>query len=132
MLADDPRFASNAARIANQDALDAAITERTRGREAPELMYALQARGVAAGLCQRTDDKMERDPQLAARGFYRTAPHEELGVHRYEGLPFAFRHARWRMDRGAPLLGEDTYDVLTRLLHYAPEEVAELQAEAAV
>lgn len=131
-LADDARFASNADRIANQDALDAAITERTRTRDGTELMYALQARGVAAGLCQRSDDKMERDPQLAARGFYLMAPHDELGEHRYEGLPFAFRNARWRMDRGAPLLSQDTFDVLTRLLNYAPEEVAELQGEAAV
>jgi len=131
-LASDARFATNEDRVRNQGALDAAITERTRDRDAAELMYALQARGVAAGLCQRTDDKMERDPQLRERGFYRTAPHAELGEHRFEGIPIAFERARWRMDRGAPLLGEDTFDVLTRVLDYSVEEVVELQTEAAV
>ncbi len=131
-LAGDPRFATNDARVANEDALDAALTERTRDREAPDLMYALQARGVPAGLCQRTDDKMERDPQLRARDFYRWAPHAEMGEHRFDGLPIAFSDARWRMWRGAPLLGEDTFEVLTQLLDYAPEEIAELQGEAAV
>jgi crotonobetainyl-CoA:carnitine CoA-transferase CaiB-like acyl-CoA transferase len=131
-LATDARFATNDLRVANQDALDAALTARTRQREAPELMYALQARGVPAGLCQRTDDKMERDPQLAARDFYRRAPHGEMGEHRFDGLPFAFSHARWRMWRGAPLLGEDTFEVLSRLLDYAPADIAEMQSELAI
>jgi crotonobetainyl-CoA:carnitine CoA-transferase CaiB-like acyl-CoA transferase len=131
-LTSDGRFATNEQRKANEDALDAAITERTRQREAAELMYALQARGVPAGMCQRTDDKMERDPQLRARGFYRSAPHEEVGEHRYEGLPFQFSDARWRMWRGAPLLGGNTMEVLTELLGYSPEDVAEMMAELAV
>ena len=131
-LASDERFASNEARKANEDALDAAITERTRLREASELMYALQARGVPAGMCQRTDDKMERDPQLREREFYRTAPHAEIGEHRYEGLPFQYSDARWRMWRGAPLVGGDTMEVLTELLGYSVEEVGEMMAEIAV
>jgi len=112
--------------------LDAAIDAATATRDPFDLMADLQERGVPAGLCQRTDDKMERDPQLQARAFYRTAPHAELGEHRYEGLPMQFSRARWRIDRGAPLLGEHTYDVLTRVLGYSDAEVAALAAEAAV
>ena len=89
-LASDDRFASNEARLANEDALDAAIAERTRQRDAFELMYALQGAGVPAGACQRYDDKLDRDPQHAAREFYRTAPHDVLGEHRYEGYPVTF------------------------------------------
>ena len=131
-LASDERFASNESRKAHEDELDAAITGLTRGRDAGELMYALQAAGVAAGICQRTDDKMEHDEQLAARGFYPVAPHEHLGEHRYEGYPAKFSDARWRMVRGAPLLSEDTMDVLTELLGYSADEVAEMMTELAV
>lgn len=131
-LASDDRFTSNESRKANEDALDAAITERTRARAARELMYALQSRGVAAGMCQRTDDKMERDEQLASREFYRSAPHGELGEHRYEGYPAQFSDARWRMVRGAPMVSEDSMEVLTDLLGYSADEVAEMMAELAV
>ena len=71
-------------------------------------------------------------PQLAERGYYRTASHDELGEHRFEGLPMQFSDARWRMDRGAPLLGEDNERVLTGLLGYSAEELAGLAAEAAI
>jgi benzylsuccinate CoA-transferase BbsF subunit len=95
-------------------------------------MYALQQRGVPAGVCQTMEDRMERDPQLADRGYYRTAPHGELGDHRFEGMPMRFSAARWRMDRGAPLLGEDNERVLTGLLSYSAEEMAQLAAEMAI
>ena len=127
----DARFASLEARLAAQDELDAAIEARTRQREPRELMYALQARGVPAGLAQTTQDKMERDPQLAARGFYRRAPTAEVGEHHFEGLPFGFRQLGWDVRRGAPALGEHIDELLTEL-GCTPEEIATLRAEAAV
>ena len=130
-LAADPRFASNAARAGAREALDAAIEERTRRRDARELMYALQARGVPAGVAQTTEDKMEHDPQLAARGFYPVADHPLLGEHRYEGLPFRLERFRWELRRGAPLLGEHTDEVLAEL-GCGEEEVARLHEELAV
>ena len=131
-LADDSRFADNAARVEHQDDLDAAIEERTRGWDQRELMYALQARGVPAGAAQNIADKMERDPQLRDRGFYRTAPHAELGVHRFEGFPARFSRGRWRLDRGAPAYGEDTFEVLRDLLGFSEEEIGRMQSELAV
>ena len=131
-LATEDRFATNEARAASQDALDEAITAATRTWDSRELMYTLQARDVPAGTAQTTEDKMEFDPQHRARGFYRTAPHSELGEHRFEGYPAQFSGARWRMDRGAPGYGEDGYSVLTQLLGFSDDEVATMQAEAAI
>ena len=128
----DARFADNAARKRNEDELDAGISAATAARDPFDLMVDLQERGVPAGVCQRTDDKMERDPQLQARGFYRSAPHAELGEHRFEGLPMQFSGARWRIDRGAPLVGEHTHDVLTRLLGYSESDLAAMAEEAAI
>ena len=95
-------------------------------------METLQARGVPAGVVQTMEDRMERDPQLAARGFYPTAPHPELGEHRFEGLPMRFSKARWRLDRGAPLLSEHTREVATEVLGYSEAEFETLVAEGAV
>ena len=131
-LAADARFTTNEGRVANQDALDAGIASCTPEREPHALMEALQARGVPAGVVQTMEDRMERDPQLAARGFYPVAPHPELGDHRFEGVPMRFSRARWRLDRGAPLLGEHTREIATRLLGYSDAEYETLVAEGAV
>ncbi len=128
----DPRFATNLARVANQEALDAGIAKRTRGYDAREVMYLLQARGVPAGVAQNARDKLEHDPQHRFRGFFPAAPHSELGEHRFEGLPMRFSDSRWEIRRGAPCLGEDTMEVLTSLLGFSSEEVVALMAEAAV
>ena len=131
-LAADTRFVTNEARLANEDVLDAAIASCTPEREAHELMEALQARGVPAGVVQTMEDRMERDPQLAERGFYPTAPHPELGDHRFEGFPARFSGARWRIDRGAPLLSEHTRHVATDILGYSEAEYDALVAGGAV
>ncbi len=131
-LAADERFATNEARVANQDVLDAAIASCTPERDPHELMEALQARGVPAGVVQTMEDRMERDPQLADRGFYPVASHPELGDHRFEGVPMRFSGARWRLDRGAPLLSEHSRHVATVILGYGEDEFDELVAQGAV
>ncbi|MQA00023.1 MAG: CoA transferase [Dehalococcoidia bacterium] len=131
-LATEPRFASNEVRFQAREALDAALGRLTARFDADSLAAALSERGVPAGACQTIEDRMEHDPQLAARGFYPTAEHPELGMHRFEGLPMHFSRARWRIDRGAPVLGEDTRTVLRDLLGYDEREIAEMTAEAAI
>src|SRR5262249_30599274 len=62
----DPRFATLAGRLANQDALDALVGGWTRGHDARQLMTALQRVGVPAGVCQTTEERCDLDPQLRA------------------------------------------------------------------
>lgn len=128
----DRRFATNAVRVANQDALDARLAEWTRGFDRHDLMLLLQARGVPAGAVQQAEDSQERDPQLAARGFYPEAAHPLLGRHRFEGVPFAMSRSRWRVERGAPLLGEHNAAVLGDLLGLDEDGVLMLTAEASM
>jgi len=131
-LAADPRFATNDKRLENQDALDAALSALTRSHEPYELMYKLQARGIPAGMAQTTREKLDADPQLKARGFYTESTHPEIGKGWFEGLPIQFSRARWQMLKAAPRLGENTAEVLIRVLGMSEEEGADLMAEAAV
>jgi benzylsuccinate CoA-transferase BbsF subunit len=129
--ATEERFATNAARVANQDALDASLSGWTRGFAPHDLMLLLQARGVPAGAVQRAQDVQDSDPQLAARGFYTAADHAVLGRHRFEGVPFAMSRSRWRVAHGAPLFGAHNEAVLGDLLGYDADETTNLTLEAA-
>jgi len=131
-LAADKRFATNLSRVEHEDELDSVLTDCTRRFDPRELTYALQAVGVPAGVTQHQRDKMEHDPQLAARDFYVRARHPELGEHRYEGLPFQFSRSRWRVERSSPLFGEDTLSILSETLGYSPDEINTMLAEMAV
>src|SRR5207248_957189 len=74
----EPRFATNAARLLNHEALDAAIDAWTATREAGEIEQALQAAGVQVHRAGTSLDVLD-DPQLAHRGHLVTLEHPELG-----------------------------------------------------
>ena len=63
---DDARFATLEQRLAQPEALDAAVTAWTRTQDARDAMARLQDAGVPAGVCQTAADRCDRDPQLAA------------------------------------------------------------------
>jgi crotonobetainyl-CoA:carnitine CoA-transferase CaiB-like acyl-CoA transferase len=52
-----------------------------------------------------------------------------MGRVRVDGLPVHFSRTDWRMERGAPCLGEHTEEVLTHLLGMTSDDVAALHAE---
>ena len=127
-LARDPRFATHAARIANEDALDARVEAWTSERDRYETMDACQSRGIAAGAVQDGADIGAADPHLAARGFIGAIPAEDGGEQGAERFPAFIDGRRPRAGYAARSLGADTFDVLTELLGMSPEEIAELTA----
>ncbi len=66
-LANDPRFATNPARVGNRAALIAALTVAIVGWRKADLYEALEAAGVPAGPINRVDEVFA-DPQVIARG----------------------------------------------------------------
>lgn len=56
--------------------------------------------------------KVFADPHLRARDFFRDLPHPTLGAVRVPGSPLRLRRTPVRLDRGGPLLGEHSLDVL--------------------
>jgi crotonobetainyl-CoA:carnitine CoA-transferase CaiB-like acyl-CoA transferase len=66
-LADDPRFATNPARVTNRAALIAALTATIVTWAKADLYKALEQAGVPAGPINRVDEVFA-DPQVIARG----------------------------------------------------------------
>lgn len=129
-LAADPRFATHAARVVNQDALDAAVAQWTANLDRYDVAARCQAAGIAAGPVQAADDLTERDENLRALGFFGTAtPAEGWGAYGVDRVPALFNGERPSVYEGIHQLGEDTFDVLTGLLGLDDGEVARLMAD---
>jgi crotonobetainyl-CoA:carnitine CoA-transferase CaiB-like acyl-CoA transferase len=119
----DPRFATHASRIENADALDARVEEWTSGRTAEDVMRSLQAAGIAAGVVQNVEDQFERDPQLAARGFFEEIFHLKKGTVVATGIPLGLTGTPGRTGRAGAAMGQDNEAVFGELLGMTPEEV---------
>jgi crotonobetainyl-CoA:carnitine CoA-transferase CaiB-like acyl-CoA transferase len=132
---DDARFATLDARLANADELDKHVDAWSSTQDKYVAMHALQAHGVPAGAVQDSGDRLERDPQLQARGHFTSWPHREEGAETLplEGVPFRMSatppSTGGVIQRGPPCLGEDTEAVLTSLLGMEPAEVRLLTAD---
>ena len=97
-LADNPMFATNAARVENRDLLIGILGEATAAWEAAPLLAALRGAGVPAGPINDIADAF-RDPQAVARGL-RIAPDGVPGVRG----PWRFSDAELALERSAPTL----------------------------
>lgn len=125
----DPRFATFAARKANEDELEAVLTGWTSTHRAEDVMTLLQDRAVPAGVVETSQDMLERDPHLKQRGYYRYLDHPETGRAAYDGPGFQLSDTPGRHAWPAPLLGEHTMDVCERIIGLSPDEIADLLAE---
>ena len=125
-LASDPRFATLAARKANEDALEAALAEPIGARERWALTHALQARGIAAYPALTPRDVMHEE-HLEAQGFFERLPHEAVGVRTHTGIPYRLRQRPNGVHKASPPLGADTERILGEVLGYTPEQVGALR-----
>ncbi|MCY3733377.1 MAG: CoA transferase [Chloroflexi bacterium] len=130
------RFASLADRLAHQDELDERMMEWTRQHDRWELMQHLQEAGVAAGVCQDAQDRLEVDPQLAHLNWLTEVEHSELGAWPTKEVPVKWSQTPPFMggpiDRGAPCYGEDNHYVLGELLGMSTSEISRLADDGVI
>jgi formyl-CoA transferase len=129
-LNDDERFKTRAARIQNEAALDALISEWSSGRTKYEAMDALGAVGIPAGAVRDTLELLN-DPVMARSGFVQRVEHPAHGQVNLPTWPGRF-DGKPPLTSRAPLLGEHTADVLSSWLDMSDEDIASLQAEKIV
>jgi len=128
----EPHFATVLARKKHEDELDAAITVWTSTKSPHEAMDILQAAGVIAGAFQDHSDLLGSDPQMAHRGFYVELEHAEMGRLHHEAMPYQLSATPWRLDRPAPISGQETDFVLQEVLGIAEDEINGYIVERAV
>lgn len=128
----EPRWATLAGRLAGQDDLDERLRAWTANRDKFQIAEAVQNAGVPAAPVQTPEERIEHDPSTAAFGLWPTVTHTQMGRVRVDGLPVHFSETDWRIERGAPCLGEHTDEVLGRVLGYDESEIAKLREEGVI
>jgi formyl-CoA transferase len=128
-LADDPRFARNADRIRNREALIPLIAEMMAERTMNEWIDALEKAGVPCGPINDLAQVFEM-PQVKARGLRVDIEREDAGPVPLVGSPIKFSATPVRYDLPPPRLGEHTEEVLREVAGYDDERLAPLLERA--
>jgi len=127
---DDPRFATNTARMTNLPALVAAMNDVLARKPRDEWLALLDAAGVPAGPVHSLGEALTH-PQTLARQMVVELEHPEAGPTRALGCPIHFSDTPARVDRPAPRLGEHTRHIL-RECGYADAEIDAMAAAGIV
>jgi len=129
-LAQDARFATNAARVRHREALVPVLQDafRTRGRSA--WLASLEAAGIPCGPVNDLDDVFA-DPQVRSRGMVVEVPHPLSGAVPLVGSPMKLSATPVDPPRAPPMLGQHTVDVL-REAGFGDDEIALLRERGAI
>jgi benzylsuccinate CoA-transferase BbsF subunit len=131
-LADDPRFATLAARKTNEDQLEAAITSWTSTRRAAEVERVLQQAGIAAAVVADNMYLADEDPHIKKRDYFVYRDHPEVGKRQHCGMPWQLSRTATKVRAAAPTIGQHTDEILSGLLGYDTDQIAKLRAQGAL
>ncbi len=129
-LLDAPRYADNASRRQNQDALVADLEGTFSQRDSAHWLRVLDEAGVPNGPINDMRDVYD-DPQVAARGMMEEMEHPVAGTTRHIGIPLKLSATPGSIRKPSPVLGQHTDEVLAE--HgFSPDEIADLRNAGAV
>ena len=131
-LADDPKFATLAARKANEDDLEAAITAWTSTRRAADAERVLQRAGIAAAVVADNKYLADEDSHMKDRDYFVYRDHPEVGKRQHCGMPWQMSRTETKVRAAAPTIGQHTDEILTGLLGYDADQLAKLRAKGAL
>ena len=108
---DDPRFATNSARMENLDALTTAMNAVLVTRSKAEWIIAFDAAGVPVGPVHTIGEALSH-PQTLARDMVVDLMHPQAGPTKALGCPIHFSKTPTQINRPAPMLGEHSRELL--------------------
>ena len=129
-LVDDPRFETNADRVANRDALATLLAKRLATDDTAAWHERLTAAGVPAAPVADVRDVAE-SPQTEALGILQRLDHSRIDGLRLPALPLSFDGERALHPSAPPDVGQHSTEIL-REIGYADEEIAALAADGVI
>ncbi|WP_160009654.1 CaiB/BaiF CoA-transferase family protein [Rhizobium sp. 18055] len=115
--ADDERFATNKARVANRDEVRRMVCTQTLAWQKADLLKACEASAVPAGAIN-TIEEMFADPQIEARGLRVDLKDAAGTIIPGVRTPVVMSQTPLRYERPSPRLGEHQEEVLAELAEW--------------
>ncbi len=128
--ADDPRFATIAQRLANEDELERLLSARCREFGRDELLARLTAADMLVAPVNEIPDVV-RDPQILHNGMIVTTEHATLGPIKVTGVPVHLHGTPGSVRLAPPVHGQHTTDLLAEL-GYGAEAITALRRDGVV
>jgi formyl-CoA transferase len=129
-LIGDERYATNEARAARADEVEAIVSEWTSKRTKYEAFEVLASAGVWCGAVLGQDEIIANE-HLVARGMIVKVEDGQGGAYKTIGNPVKMEKTPGTVT-GAPHYSQHTVEILTTLLNVSPVELSELQREGVI
>src|SRR5712672_14994 len=129
--ADDPRFATNRARVEHRLLVDGAIAQALAADTADSWLAKLKAAGVPCGRINSVAEALA-DPQTQAREMIATVEHPTVGDLKLVGPPYKFSGTPASVRRPPPTLGEHTDEILRQELGLDAVAIAALRRDRVI
>jgi crotonobetainyl-CoA:carnitine CoA-transferase CaiB-like acyl-CoA transferase len=130
-LGGEPRFATNAERVAHREGLIALLQPVLASKTTKEWIATLETANVPCGPINRID-QVFADPQAIARGFAVSLQHAEAGPVKLVASPLRLSRTPPEYRHAPPLLGQHTEEVLTEVLGLETAEIVALKEQKVV
>ena len=127
--AEDPAYATNAARVGNREVLVALIQRCLRQRDRDAWLAELEARRIPAGPINTLSEVFD-DPQVRHREMHRVLKRGDLDVPQVAN-PLRFDGASATSEIAPPELGQDS-DAILAEMGLTPEDIAKLRRTGVV
>ena len=129
-VVDDPRFKTNADRVANREATNALVAARLLTRKRDDWLAALDRAGIPSSPLH-TLGELSAHPHTQASGMRFDYEHPQLGSLQGIAQPIRVDGQRMPLRRTPPLHGEHTEEVL-REFGFGDEEISRLRTSGGV
>jgi CoA:oxalate CoA-transferase len=130
-LADDPRFATNAARVAHMDETDTLVAAWTCTLGKMEVFARTKAYRIPCAPVRNAPEVMN-DPHMHQRGMLERTVHPELGEIVVPNTPLRLHGADRVESRPSPTIGQHNGEIYGGWLGLSATEVAELRETGAI
>ncbi|MBI4286481.1 MAG: CoA transferase [Chloroflexi bacterium] len=130
-IIDDPRFETGWRRSQNHAMLEPIINDALRMRTTREWLAEFETVNIPCGPVKNIAQAVA-DPQVAARNMITEVSHPQAGKFKVVNTPLKFSRTPGHIERASPDLGQDTEEVLSRLLGMTGAEIARLMETGAI
>jgi crotonobetainyl-CoA:carnitine CoA-transferase CaiB-like acyl-CoA transferase len=130
-LADDPRFKTNADRIAHMDDTDAVVSEWTRTLPKMEVFARAKANRVPCAPV-RTAPEVMHDPHMHERGMLEDVDHPELGPITVPTTPLRLHGSGKPPMAPSPKIGQHNEEIYGGWLGLSAAEIAALREKGVI